>query len=525
MSTHQVTRREFIKGAAIAGAAVATSGVFSATPALAAPPIPDKWDKEADIVILGAGGTGLVAAIEAVEAGASVIVLEKSGAVGGTTKLSGAVIQAAGTSFQKNLAKVAGDTPDAHYQYWMKAAEGSVNPDLVKVLATNAPANIEWLVAHGLTYVSVYGVDSIPYVDPKLMVPRIHVPGGMGEKAQAGTGVVHVNALNDIAVKKGVQFLLKTPATGLFFDPDKGVVGVRAQAESGAIAVKAKKGVIIATSSFDQNKEMARAFSPQQLWALTTGVCLAVPASTGDGIKMALEVGADLDGMGGTIGVPNTGVGVPASMSTTGQVIPGIWVNKYGQRFVNEESHYAYAMRAVFFQEDHLAWAIFDEAARKQNGKALGGLFGAWSDDLSKEIAAGTVKKGDTLKALGAALGMPNPAKLQATVDAWNSDVAAGTDGLFGKQGGLKPLSTAPFYATQVTEANLGSIGGVKINTKAQVINVWGKVIPRLYAGGMAAGGLIGPYYPGSGTAIATTVCFGRIAAQNAVAEKPWSTA
>jgi len=512
-----VTRRDFLKAAVATGAVAATAGSLSGCQQQAAySPLPGKWDKEADVVIVGAGGTGLAAAIEAMDAGAKVILLDKAAKAGGTTSLSGGVIQASGTSFQK-AAGVENDNPENHFKYWMQASEGIADPNLVKVMADNAQANIEWLVAHGVNYVSVYGVDPIPYItDPALMVARIHVPAGQGDTAKPGTGAVHVAALLDVVQKKGAELLFETPAAALIRDPEKGVVGVRAQSGGKDLFVKARRAVILATGSFDHNKEMARAFSPQQLWALDTGVCLCAPESTGDGIKMGMEIGADLAGMGGTIGYIGTSVGVSPDM-------PGIWVNKYGQRFCNEAGHYAFVMRAVFDQEEHIAWAIFDENVKKLGGKAIGGLFGAMSDDLSKEIAEGKVKTGATIQELATALGV-NGEMLEATVAMWNRDAGAGKDTLFNKKKELlKPLAQGPFYGIRVTEANLGSIGGLKINAQAQVVDVFGQVIPRLYAGGMVAGGFIGPYYPGSGTAVNSTVCFGRIAGKNAASEKAWA--
>jgi urocanate reductase len=141
----------------------------------------------------------------------------------------------------------------------------------VRVMAEMAPDNIQWLVDHGLDYVSVYGVEPIPYVNPAVFVPRIHVPAGQGETAQVGTGAVHVEILKRVAEGMGANFKLQTPVIGLVKEPDKGVVGVRAVGDGGGVYVKAKKGVILATSGFDHNTEMARAFSPQQLWALETG--------------------------------------------------------------------------------------------------------------------------------------------------------------------------------------------------------------------------------------------------------------
>jgi urocanate reductase len=506
-----VSRRGFVQGAAVGAGLLTGAGALAScgTAAPAAPGIAAKWDKEADVVIVGAGGTGIVAAIEGANGGANVLVLEKGVVVGGTTSLSSAVIQASNTEFQR-AAGIDDDTPEKHFQYWMTAAEGQADPALVKALADNASGNIQWLVDQGVQYAGVTGMDPIPYIDPSLMVNRIHIPGPPGSQPAAGAAEeLYVQILHQVAQEKGAEFLLETPATGLVRDPEKGVIGVKAQSAGQEMYVKAKKAAILATSSFDHNVDMARAFSQQQLWAIQTGLVATAHTNTGDGIKMAMEIGADLAGMGGTIGVPSPSIG--------GAVAPGIWVNKYGQRFVNEAAHYAYACRAIFQQELHIAWAIFDEKVKALGGTALG-----WSEDFSEEISSAKVKTGDTLMALAGAIGV-NGAELEATVGKWNGDVAGGQDTLFAKSVGLQALDQAPYYATQMSEWNLGSHGGVRINTSAQVLDVHGEVIPRLYAGGMAAGGIMGPYYPGSGTAVATTVCFGRIAGQNAAAEAAWS--
>ncbi|MDH4207753.1 MAG: FAD-dependent oxidoreductase, partial [Anaerolineae bacterium] len=186
----KVSRRDFVKGAAVGAGLLSGAGALASCGTAAAPTVPGipaKWDKEADVVIVGGGGTGIVAAIEAAEAGASVLVLEKAAVVGGTTSLSGAVIQASNTEYQR-AAGVEGDTPEKHYQYWMNAAEGQADPELVRVLADNAPGNIQWLVDHGVEYAGVYPVDPIPTVPEELMVARIHIPGPPGSQPAAGAG-------------------------------------------------------------------------------------------------------------------------------------------------------------------------------------------------------------------------------------------------------------------------------------------------------------------------------------------------
>ncbi len=511
-------RRAFLKGLLATGVAVSGGVLLGGCGSQSSSNV--KWDEETDVVVIGAGGTGLVAAIEAVEVnGAKVIVLEKSPAVGGSTSISGAVIQAAGTPFQKEFGKGTEDTVQKHIDLWTLEAEGIANPDLIKLLAENAPAAVEWCVAHGITYVDVYSVSRLPNMDPSLNLPRIHVPGGRGTKAQAGTGEVHIAILNEYAEGLGIDIRKDSPVQTLIADDNKTVVGVKAIVVGKETYIKANRGVVLATGGIDRNKEMAREMAAQQYWELETGLCLCSITNTGDGIKMGMTLGADLAGLGGTIGVPFVSMGA-AALNQEIAAVPGIWVNKYGMRFVDEASHYAFAMRAVFNQEGHLAWAIFDENVKNLGGAALGGIWGPLSDDLSEEIASGRIVKGETLEELAEKLGI-NATQLTITVNSWNDDMAnGGVDTLFGKSEALTALDQAPYYATQVTSVNLGSVGGLKIDKEARVLDVYGNPIPNLYAGGMNAGGFIGPYYPGSGTAISSTVVFGRIAGKNASTEK-----
>src|SRR5690606_7706362 len=126
---------------------------------------------------------------------------------------------------------------------------------------------------------------------------------------------------------------------------------------------------------------------------------------------------------------------------------------------------YAYAMRAVFAQPMHEAWAIFDETTRARGGGRIAGPFRSWSDDLRAEMAAGVVHQGVTIEALAHSLDLP-ARHLAATVATWNEDVARGVDTLCGREVALKPIDRPPFYAARVTETNLGSLGGVKINPR-----------------------------------------------------------
>ncbi|HJK93368.1 MAG TPA: FAD-dependent oxidoreductase [Polyangiaceae bacterium LLY-WYZ-15_(1-7)] len=507
-----VGRRGFLRGASALGAGAAIGSALlpgcddSSTPASQV-----EWDEAWDVVIVGGGGAGLVAALSAIEHGAEdVLILEKGSELGGTTAVSGGQIQAAGTSFQS--AMVSGDTPERHLEYYLQAAEGVADEDLLRTLTENAQAAVDFMVSKGLTYVGVYGVSPIPTVDADLMVPRIHIPSAGGEDALQG-GAAHVSVLKDAAEADGVETYLEAPVLGLVKDENEGVVGVKAMVGGVESFLQARLGVVLATGGFDRNQAMNKEFSPQQMWELETGVCYCVPENQGDGIKLGISVGAGLSGLGGTIGYPGATMG-------TAEEIGGIWVNRQGQRFCNEEGHYAYKMLHVFGQERHQAWAVFDQSVADVGGEALGGIFGGWSADLSAEIASGLISRAETLEDLAAALDM-NAAQLARTVASWNEDVGEGADPLFGRTLALRPLETGPFYAVPVTSVNLGSCGGLKIDTSCRVLDMEGAAIPRLYAAGMAAGGFIGPYYPGSGTAVLSTVVFGRIAGEQVAGMLP----
>jgi fumarate reductase flavoprotein subunit len=280
-------------------------GSLTADPAAAAPVA---WDQTADVVIVGGGGAGLAAAVEAARAGASVIVLEKAAATGGSTTLSGGVIQAAGTKQQKQFTKYQDDTPQKHYETWLLEGEGLVDEDLIKDHTAAMPGHIEWLESLGLEFDAVYGHCHVPYLDKAgVFADRIHVYKGGGS---IGGGGPMVSAMQAAATAAGATIQLSTEVTSLVTDGANGVVGVTAKGPGGDFSVGANKGVVIATSSIDHNKEMAKALNPQQYWDITTQSLFTVPTCTGDGIRMGMQAGAALAGFGGTIDFdPVTGMG------------------------------------------------------------------------------------------------------------------------------------------------------------------------------------------------------------------------
>lgn len=502
------SRRNFIKNAAVGAVGVATLGILSGcsqsntTTAPAAPPTapPEEvtWDKESDVVIIGAGGSGLAAAIESLTAGASVLVLEKAEKAGGTTALCGGIIQASGTDYQKQNTPYKDDTAEKHYQVWLKSGEGTVEDALIKDLAYGAPDNIKWLTDLSITFKSIYGHCHVPYIDESLYADRLHGIDG-GGKALA-------QALLTAATEKGVAIEYKTEVVKLLTNDSGEVIGVTAKQGGTEIKVKAKKGVILASGGIDHNLELAKALNPQQYWVLTTQQCLCAATNTGDGIRMGMELGAAAF-TGGTIDIS---LRTRAGIGNNSPLFPSFYVNKKGRRFVCEDTTYAFNFRAVYQQE-----MMFGSPTYTIFGKSSLAAEGApWSEEsVAKEIENGALIAAETIEGLAEKIGV-DPTNLAATLATWNADMKNKKDNQFDRKTGLEPI-TGPFYAHKNVTNNLGSIGGLKINADTEVIDVNGKPIPRLFAVGMSSAGWIGPYYPGSGTAIAGCIHWGRKAGAN----------
>lgn len=504
----QISRRDFLKGAAVGAVGIASAGLLGCAadnPSSSGDAGASvKWDREVDVAVVGAGGTGVAAAYEAAKAGASVLILEKAGIAGGTTNFSGGVMQAAGTSVQKEFSNYQDDTPEKHFQLWLKSGEGYVDEDLVKDLAYGAPGHIDWLINDlGMKFVSVYGHCHVPYIDDALYADRIHVYEGGGG---IGSGGILVNTILSAAEGLGAVIEYETEVTRLYTAGSGKVIGVSAVSNGQSFNVRTKKGVVLAASGIDWNEKMCRDLSPQQYWDITSQTCLCAATNTGDGIRMGMEIGAAIAGFGGTIDFcAKTGA------ATTNQVplFPSILVNKAGQRFVCEDATYAYHYRAIFQQEkqfDAPTYMIFGESSLIEGAP--------WTkESVAKDVTDGVVFTANTAEELAAKINV-DAAGLAATLSEWNAAAASGKDAKFGRETGLAAIS-GPFYAYRNVACNLGALGGLKINTDAQVLKPGGEPISGLYAGGLNAGGWIGPYYPGSGTAIMGTLHWGRKAGAN----------
>lgn len=466
----------------------------------------DDYAGEYDLIVVGSGGAGLSAAATAAENNASVMIIEKQGIAGGTTNYSGGVIQAAGTDLQKEITKFQTDCPENHEKEYMKAGEGRVYQELVHDFTQNSPKNIDWLAKMGIKWNNVYGHTEIPYAKD-YFADRIHVYEGGG---MSGNGIILTQHLLKYALNLGAKITYNTAAVGLINadDSQRKVCGVVIEGKDRQLKyLKARQGVILATASIDQNLALAKDLSPQHYEDVKAHHCWSVSTDRGDGIVMGMSVGAAVTGFGGTIDFDaRTGNGTDDRVPT----IPSIFVNGNGLRFVNEDATYAYEFRAIFNQEK-----LLDKPTYQIFGKSsISGSSSPWNEEsLVNDVKNGLVIKADTIADLAQKINIPVE-NLVNSVNTWNKNAAEGTDPEYERTVGVEPFS-GPYFAYRNTPGNLGAIGGLKINQKCNVLDVYNQPINGLYAAGLNAGGWIGSYYPGSGTAIGGIVHQGRRAAKS----------
>ena len=514
-----VSRRNFMKGFIIGAATV--GGVTILLPRFSEILMHRTWDKVTDVVVIGFGCAGAAAAIEAHDTGAKAVLLEKEAEPGGSTAICGGVIYAAGTPLQEKYG--IHDSPNEMFKYWMATGKGLNDPELVRVIADRSSENVDWLLELGAKAV-FFGYSGAEFL-PEFAAVTPPKPRGIKFEGE-GAGLFKI--LNNAVLERKIEVLLETKAIELIVNTKREVIGVKAEGKGKELYICAKKGVIITTGGFGHNRKMLKDYSPKGYKSISVN-----PAcNTGDGIQMARALGADLKVMHETIGVPGTEVsrlrrGVPVVAPSAGIDLPAIFVDKNGKRFVDESLYYDYLNEVFLVQET--AFLIFDESVRKIGGSGIiqGITFGmsmialGFTNEMDEEIKEGIVVQAPTIKDLATKIGL-NPTELENTVNVFNENAKSGVDPKFGRTRGLGIIKNPPFYAIETRPAFFDTIGGVSINVKAQVLDVFNKIIPRLYAAGRTTGGTIGEVYPGSGSDIQEGTCFGRIAGRNAAAEESW---
>ena len=508
-SKKTLSRRSFLKtGSAAAGAGFVAAGVLGMPQKGQAAPVPQKWDEEIDVVVIGSGFAGLAAAYEAKKAGSSVAVLEKMRVPGGNSIINGGVVAAAGSPKQK--AEGIKDSPELMYKDMLKAGLYLNHTKLAKLLADNSTATTLW---------------TIDELGVKYHEKVVHL-GGHSEPRSYSTwnrsGSAIVNQQLAKLKEIGVKVRTGTFLTGLVTDEAGGVIGVTAKkgykfpdAESGApIAIKAKKAVVLASGGFGRDLEFRMIQDPK---LDDTVDSTNHPGATAEGLLYAFGIGAtpvqtSWIQLGPWTSPDEKGFGV-ATQYTAGIIfIYSLMVDaKTGKRFVNELADRKIRADAIL-KTGQPAIGIADENMIKFSGR---------ESMLETNLKAGTVKKFDTLEDLAKGYGMPF-AELKAQIERFNSYVKDAKDPEFGKymrEGSPTIGDKGPFYGVRIWPKVHHTMGGIQINEKAQVINLQHKPIPGLYAAGEVTGGIHGAVRLGS-VAVVDCLFFGRIAGQNAAAEK-----
>jgi len=479
---------------------------------------------EADVVVVGFGAAGMAASVTAHELGADVLLLEKApeGRHGGNTRVAG----------QGYL-----NTSDADMAAtYLTALCGpyTVPEKIIRVWAEEMCRNNDWLASLG--------------GDPQ---EHQHPPVGIEFPDLPGSDCVHKfhdgptygysltwKRFESIVKERPIRIEYETPGRALIQDgTTRAILGVRAEKGGKSVFVKARKGVVLTCGGFENNQEMIRNYLAGMPYCYTSGS----PYNEGDGITMAMSVGADLWHMNNFAG-PSMALKVPAYPTTFsmqalhfskefdgGMIVVGpdarrFCDEKFKTRHGKIPAHGKWKplttpcpMHMIFDHAMMTAAPLYD--ANPSHGWNPVVDRYAWSEDNSAELAKGWIRKAATVAALADVVGL-DPAALDATVRRWNADATAGEDPEFGRMLMVAPLATPPYYAVELSPSMLNTQGGPRRNEKAQIVQPDGTPIPRLYSAG-ELGSIYSYLYQGTGN-IGECLAFGRIAARNAVAAKAW---
>ncbi|MEM7703966.1 MAG: FAD-dependent oxidoreductase [Pseudomonadota bacterium] len=448
---------------------------------------------EVPVVIIGAGGCGLSAALAAAQCGVETLVLERDPTPLGTTAMSTGLIPAAGSALQQ--AAGISDSPELFTDDVMKKTRGETDEGVVRALAEASARTVDWLHESG---VPLSLVDSFLY--PGHSVKRMH---GTPNR----TGAELMGALQQAAEDAGAGILTQAQVTHVFADDTKTVRGVRCQRPDGSTEDVGCESLILACCGFAGDPEKVAQYMPE----IAEGVFFGHPGNKGDAIDWGQQLGAavaDMSAYQGHGGLAD------------GHAIPILWpvimeggfqVNREGRRFSNESRGYSEQAVDVLRQPGHVAYTIFDHRLHELMEEF---------DDYRDALKAKAVRTAPTLAALAELIGI-DAVGLVETAASVAQLTEAGEPDEFGRVFASRPALTGPFYAVRVTGALFHTQGGLVVDENARVLDEAGTPLPNLFAGGGAARGISGPscwgYMAGNGLLTATTL--GRLAGETAAAQ------
>ncbi|AOV07415.1 FAD-dependent oxidoreductase [Sporosarcina ureilytica] len=447
------------------------------------------WDAEVDVAIAGAGGCGLIAALAAADHRLEVAVFEKTDHVLGNTVASAGMIPAAGTSFQKEHGIY--ETAEEMAEDIFRKNKYESDPELTIALCKVSSQLVEWMSDRLKINLSL--VKEFKY--PGQRNYRMHAP-------PSRSGMELMRGLKrNITARSNIHLLLKSQVTKLITGKNGEVIGVEVKTTNGYQKIKANK-VILATNGFGGNIDMVKRFIPE----ISDSLYFGYEANTGDGIKMAMAIGADVSNMGAYQGhsAVNQATGVLVTWGTV--MMGGFMINENGIRFGDETKGYSEFAIEVMKQPNQLGYLIFDEEIY---GKLIS------IEDFKYLDGVNAFKTSLTIEGLAEQLGVAETS-LSDTFCAFQKNTNGQSD-RYGRTDFPQKLE-GPFYGIKVVPALFHTQGGVKINSNAQVMTEKNIIIKNLYAGGGAAVGISGNHAYGymSGNGLLAALGLGKIAGEHA---------
>ncbi|ELW9444290.1 TPA: flavocytochrome c [Pluralibacter gergoviae] len=440
--------------------------------------------KSYDVVVVGSGGAGLAAAIQAHDEGASVLIVEKMPTIGGNTIKASAGMNAAETRFQR--VKGIQDSKELFYAETLKGGGNKNNPELLQRFVENAPEAIEWLARRGIMLNDITTTGG-------MSIDRTHRP-----RDGSAVGGYLISGLVRNVNKRGIDVMLDTEVDEILFDGGE-VRGVRLLTDEKEVITVQAKSVVVATGGFSANSQMVVKYRPDLEGFVTTNH----KGATGGGIALLERIGANTVDMGEIQIHPtveqNTSYLISESIRGGGAIL----VNQQGERFYNEMSTRDKVSAAIIALPEHYAYIVFDEHVRAKNRAA------------DEYIAKGLVTSASSPRELAATLGLEEDAFL-ATLERYNGFVAKQHDDDFGRTTALRaPINEGPFHAIRIAPGVHHTMGGVTVNTRTEVLNARQQVIPGAFAAGEVVGGIHGGNRIG-GNAVADIIIFGTLAGHQA---------
>ena len=438
---------------------------------------------QADVIVVGAGGSGISAAVRAETLGANVILIEKMPVIGGATALNAGTLIATGSRFQKESLKETKDSPELAAKDIFRVGKNRNDPVLVKQVTERVGGVVDWLV---------YDL-KIPYGPAATQYPDHSANRQLGV---TGRSVNFLKLMREKFEHMGGKLMLETRAQELLRDKDGRVVGVRATDAAGNTVELTSKAVILASGGYGAVKSML----PKEM---NQYVFYGLDSETGDGFKMATAIGADTINMDlvkmypqGVEMVPGHGLAATASSTDTMKKSGAIYVNRDGQRYVNELASLGELTDTTVAQPGHIAYIVMDKKAWKEYvNKSLEDRLVPDEATLMKwtkivNNGRPVMAVADDLKKAAEVMGV-NPDGLTKTVKEWNDMVAAGKDTKFGRKivGGL---GEGPFYIVEQKVRYQTTLGGLRAGEGMRILDKNGKPIEGLYGAGCVVGGANG---------------------------------